>query len=434
MRRAMAIVVMIAVLAMAGAAQADLVHLWTFDDGTANDSIGTAHGALSGGASISGGRLDIPGAGKMLTGAIGSSISTKTLVSWTSLRDVTNRTRGSALTLENNAAGAVFDGIVYAEAIAQHWMAGSDGFQRTQFPQTYGSAETVADPGEVMMAISYAADNSISVYRNDALYGNYSKGGLVTYGGGSVVQIGPRHGSHTDIYNGYVNEARIYNTALGLTEIQAVYAAGPATYVPPPPTQGPLFTFDSFETPPCGTNWELEPAGWTQGVYGAGLLTNAAPWDNPNPTDGVQCVWINTNVVGGPPIDRQVVEAGGYDFGEISLLIDIRNTDGSSNDASTFAQVGFMQGGSWVGTIISFPLSGLPNQGPFQLDFEASVLTSELDINQDLYVRLDMNGPTSPNNQVNYDRLRITTESFIPEPAGLGLVGLALLAVRRKRS
>jgi len=211
-------------------------HRWSFNDGTADDSIGGADGTLSGGASIVGQRLSIDGVAgsRMLTNAIGNGIGEKTLVVWTSLNDHTDSTKGSALTIENNSGGSVFDAIVYGEAAAQKWMAGSDGFGRTQNPQTYGTVETVSEPGEVMIAIVYAADNSITLYREGAPYGSYTKGSLVNWASSALVQIGPRHGTHNDVYDGFVNEARIYADALDAGEIAQLYAWGPNVLIPEP--------------------------------------------------------------------------------------------------------------------------------------------------------------------------------------------------------
>ena len=39
----------------------DLVHRWSFNDGTARDSVGTAHGALYGSATIADGQLVLNG-------------------------------------------------------------------------------------------------------------------------------------------------------------------------------------------------------------------------------------------------------------------------------------------------------------------------------------------------------------------------------------
>ena len=203
-----------------------IAHRWSFNDGTADDSIGNADGVLSGGAAIDGQRLRIDGAGKMLTSGIGNPIGEKTMVVWTSLEDLTDRTMGSALTLENNANGDVFDAIVYAELADREWMAGSNFYQRTQDPG--GPQESVQEPGEVMIAVVYGPDNSITLYRDGVLYGaSYAKGSLVNYAGSALVQIGPRHGNHADVYDGWVNEARIYNYALSPNEIGILHALGP---------------------------------------------------------------------------------------------------------------------------------------------------------------------------------------------------------------
>jgi hypothetical protein len=47
----------VSVALITGAAQAALVHQYTFENGTANDSVGTAHGTLVGGAVVAGGAL-----------------------------------------------------------------------------------------------------------------------------------------------------------------------------------------------------------------------------------------------------------------------------------------------------------------------------------------------------------------------------------------
>lgn len=201
------------------------VHQWTFNDGTAADSIGNADGALSGAASIAQGKLSIPGSGKMLTSAIENGISAKTLVVWTSLTDPNASTRGSALTLQD-ATATVFDGIVYGEREDRVWMAGSDGWNRSQNPPTGRATETVGHPREVMMAIAYGTDNSIKIYRDGQLYAEHTKGSLVNYDGNALAQIGPRHGDHADVYNGYVNEARIYAETLTANQIQDLYNTG----------------------------------------------------------------------------------------------------------------------------------------------------------------------------------------------------------------
>jgi hypothetical protein len=242
-----------------------LRHLWTFK-GDARDQRGVAHGALQGGASILGNRLSVDGVqgSRMLTMPIEEPLQAKTLIAWVSLNDVTNSSRGSALTIQNNANGSIFDAIVYGEAAAQKWMAGSNGFARTQNPQEYGTEETVQEPAEVMVGISYGLDGTISVYRNGEEYGSYAKGSLQPFNSSSVVQIGPRHGNHTDVFDGFINEARIYSGALSSAQMKQVFQEGPSTVPNPPPPPPPApelvhrWTFDGTADDQVGSaNGEL---------------------------------------------------------------------------------------------------------------------------------------------------------------------------------
>jgi hypothetical protein len=221
-----------------------LVHQWTFEDGTANDSVGTAHGTLNGGAQIVGGRLALDGInGYMQSSPIGQTITAKTLVSWVSLDNLSQQS-GSALTLENPTGADIFDAIVFGKATAGQWMNGSNNFLRT-IGNNNGPAESVTEPGEVMMAIVYGLDNSITLYRDGELYATASQGSLQTYPSGVAdVLIGLRHidinaamgtpEGNDQFLAGFVNEARIYSGALSAAEIQSIYQAGavpePSTY------------------------------------------------------------------------------------------------------------------------------------------------------------------------------------------------------------
>ncbi len=51
-------------VAAASPAMAALTNKYTFNDGTANDSIGTRHGTLTAGATVSGGQVNFAGGGQ----------------------------------------------------------------------------------------------------------------------------------------------------------------------------------------------------------------------------------------------------------------------------------------------------------------------------------------------------------------------------------
>jgi hypothetical protein len=213
---------------MSGVANGQLVHQWTFN-GTMQDSVGTAHGDVFQGAQIVGGRLSLDGANDFFrTAAIGGSgITNKTLVSWVSLNTL-GQAGGSALSLES-AGGSVFDGIVYGERTANQWMAGSDFWNRSNGVNNGGAAETVTNPGQVMMAITYQGDN-IAIYRNGALYASYNDPSQATFTSTANALFGTRHtGGGGAPLNAAIDEARIYNTVLTAGDIASLYTAGPST-------------------------------------------------------------------------------------------------------------------------------------------------------------------------------------------------------------
>jgi hypothetical protein len=211
-----------------------MTHRWSFNDGTANDSVGTAHGTLYGTATISGGRLQLSGSSgnnrmETTAGSFGHTTAfDKTLVAWFTLTNAgDNSPDGGPLGIENSA-NSVFDSIVYGESIAGQWMNGSDMWYRTP-GNNGGVGETLSEPNQIMMAITYssAGANRIKLYRNGELYAQHDQvGSMQTYDGNAKAVIGPRVGT-TGYMNGYINEARIYDTALTASEIATLYAQGP---------------------------------------------------------------------------------------------------------------------------------------------------------------------------------------------------------------
>lgn len=224
--------------------QNGLIHRWSFNDGTAKDSVGTADGALYNGATVSAGALHLDGVNQYVrTTALNDTINAKTLVAWVSLANL-NQKAGGVLSLENpgEIGTETFDSITYAERTDKQWMAGSDGWTRSGAADSNGGvAETSTDP--VMVAISYAADGQINIYHNGVLYASYTAGGPLSYANGVAdVVLGLRHelagqpgrpnvpgtADGTDPFlAGSIDEARIYEYALSAGEIGQLYAWGP---------------------------------------------------------------------------------------------------------------------------------------------------------------------------------------------------------------
>lgn len=213
-----------------------ILHRWSFNDGTMNDSVGAAHGVPENASvRVAGQRLLIDAAGRMLAAPLGGTVTSRTLVAWVSLLDLSSRGGGSALTIESDANGAAFDGIVYGEIGAGRWWSGSESWWRSA--DVAAGAETVGEPGEVMMAIVYRNDHSIQMYRNGEPFGqshvprgwryDYNQANpVLTYGPNAAAQIGRRHALNGSL-TGYFNEARIYDIPLTGERLRELYALGP---------------------------------------------------------------------------------------------------------------------------------------------------------------------------------------------------------------
>jgi hypothetical protein len=63
---------------LSGTADAALTHQYTFNDGTANDSVGTANGTLMGAATVSGGQVHLTGASGTYVNLPGPTIAINT--------------------------------------------------------------------------------------------------------------------------------------------------------------------------------------------------------------------------------------------------------------------------------------------------------------------------------------------------------------------
>ncbi|MBO7654214.1 MAG: hypothetical protein J6U40_04765 [Kiritimatiellae bacterium] len=303
--------VMTAFCGICHAAAADhLVHQWTFNDGTANDSIGTAHGRLNGNVAIGNGALYLSkgdinyNSNYMVTSGLGGTLRDKTLIAWCALSDLDRdgTCAGSVLSITaGNRNDSRFDGIVFGERLERQWMSGSDWWRRTP-PDNGGAEEDTSGPHEVMIAITYQSDPvQITLYRNGTLYGTHTQAndyGIPEYDGNAVALFGPRNASGGYI-SGHINEARIYDTALTAEEIAAIYAEGP---VPSDVTSIWNGGFEAFSPWEAVTeekqagDMSLFPSGWYMPQETAALVANraatrwyfylASRWYYQDPTEG----------------------------------------------------------------------------------------------------------------------------------------------------
>ncbi len=211
------------------------IHEWTFIDGTARDVVGGLDGTLNGGATIVGGKLILDGnrangGSYMSTGFDTLTLTTKTLVSWISLGNLTQG-GGTALSVVEEP-GQQFDAIDFAEFTTAQWTAGSDYGNRS-VGNDGGAA--VTDTGEHMVAITYGA-TGISLYVDGALYADGRSVAPYAFAQPNYL-IGLRHPaaeSANGLLTGSVDQASVYASALSAADIAGLYGQG--TAVPEPAT------------------------------------------------------------------------------------------------------------------------------------------------------------------------------------------------------
>ena len=184
-------------------------------------------GALSGGAVIANGRLQLPKDGAFFQSPpLPSNIREKTLEAWVSLASL-EQGGGAAISIQN-ANGNVFDAIVFAERQPKKWMAGSDGHARTMDLEIPEEAEEVGTL--VHMAIVYHADNTIALFRNGEPLGRpYQPASpLVSFAAGDArILLGQRHtGGGRSWLTGEIKQASVYDRALSPDEVAASFLSG----------------------------------------------------------------------------------------------------------------------------------------------------------------------------------------------------------------
>ena len=207
------------------------LHHWDFEE-SLEDQIGDLHATASNNAHIQNGALILNDAtAYAITKPISRNITEKTLAAIVQLNTLTQRA-GGVVTIQTNG-GSHFDSIVYAEKDSQQWMAGSNFFSRTQ--GVNGPPETAAVKTPVHIAITYATDGTIQIFRNGIPYGDpYKSSGTVEFKANeSVICFGIRHtpAGGNRMLAGRILDAQIYNQALTADQIVAL-ASGNSDFIP----------------------------------------------------------------------------------------------------------------------------------------------------------------------------------------------------------
>jgi hypothetical protein len=143
------------------------VARWDFRQGL-HDRVGGLGARLEGDATRDATGLHVTGkTGYAASEPLRRDIGARTLAAWVRLDNLAQR-GGAAISLQAPDGGR-FDAIVFGEREPGRWMAGSENFRRTE--SFSAPAETDADKRPVHLAITYAADGTITGYRDGRPYG-----------------------------------------------------------------------------------------------------------------------------------------------------------------------------------------------------------------------------------------------------------------------
>jgi hypothetical protein len=254
-----------------------LVHSYTFEDGTANDSVGSAHGALVGDTAVVDGSLVLDGDGDWMDmpGEIiaMNTYSEVTVETW--FTSVEGGNTGfhmlAAFGEEGTGADAGF-GYRYlfitparGDDVSRVAIQTSSMDADPWSEETGVSATTEHDDGLEHHFVCTVNATDITFYIDGELIGSepLAAGNEIAGIGTDAAHIGKGVYNVDPVWAGSVEEFNIYNRALSLDEIQANYAAGPQKEGPPakvdPGTDGlmlhlPLDTASRGATPDSSVN------------------------------------------------------------------------------------------------------------------------------------------------------------------------------------
>ena len=207
----------------------NLIASWDFTDGLI-DQVGDADVRLIGQAKQSSEGLVVDRAGGpsyAVTDTMSFVLREKTLIARVRLSTLDQRA-GGVITVQT-PDGVIFDSIVFAEKSPRRWLAGSNGFSRTE--SFSGPRENDATNRFIHVAIVYHADGRIEGFRDGELYGkSYRSSGLMKYEKNNwVVSFGVRHlpAGGNRLLSGTIAGAQIFDAALSPEKVLALSKNSP---------------------------------------------------------------------------------------------------------------------------------------------------------------------------------------------------------------
>ena len=207
---------------------------WTFDLNS-RDLAGSLHVPLSKKAELADGRLRPAGDETSVTvetDTLPKDLREKTLEVWVWVRKLPEKST-PVMRIQNTEGfrGAAMDGIQYEAGDGRQWRNASTG--RFRNADVQGVPEQASEGQVIHIAITYAADHSIRLYRNGMPYGEaytpnleIKAARLQTYvAGEATVSLS----ASKDLE---LEEVRIYDRALTVDQVEASYRAGAPNFTP----------------------------------------------------------------------------------------------------------------------------------------------------------------------------------------------------------
>ncbi|MFT5467229.1 MAG: hypothetical protein ACI8UO_002333 [Verrucomicrobiales bacterium] len=201
------------------------VAAWEFDDNL-EDSVGSLHLTAKGDITFEKGSVVLKKS-FLQSQQLPIDLKAKTFEIWFRLPRLDQRGGGLMGVQEGK-----FDTIVLGERKPQHWISGSNGFQRTEdFPSS--TPEEAIDE-LIHLVMVYEEDGTTRLYRNGEAYGeSYQKGSAVFQKGKATILFGLRHlpPGGNRFLEVSIDRARLYDRALTTDEVGQA-STGNNFYVP----------------------------------------------------------------------------------------------------------------------------------------------------------------------------------------------------------
>jgi len=230
-----------------------LVHRYTFEDGTANDSVGSAHGTLVGDATVVNGALVLDGDGDWMD-MPGDVIAMNTFegltieIMFTSVAGGNTGFHmvtafGEEGTGDNPGYGYKYICITPARGDdVSRAMIQTVSMDNDPWSEETGVSDVIEhDDGLPHHMVCTVDDTELAFYIDGVLIGTAAldpPGNSIAGLGTDVARIGKGVYGVDPLWAGSVEELNIYNRALSLAEVQANYAAGPQKVGPAPVDPG----------------------------------------------------------------------------------------------------------------------------------------------------------------------------------------------------